>query len=349
MAVVNQLEKLHERISNSKLWQTHSHRMLYLFFFVLTSAFVILLFGLSIFWSLNTSYNIDYLAYISTAGDENVNFPNPVISLCEQRSFELPTSYMEQTIPVTFNFVLSSDSYFVQNTLFEMNISATANKNDLKANGISILSIETKQFNATDVYPDEYLPLGYREQSYSSYYSGETYLYVSQQETEYVWNNVDFFTFHNNGSLACNVTIYLSRNYSNSSLQEEIDSYLTSENKTFQNEVVFTHHFANFSVKSYLELTESEKNDLHSMMVQRQQSSQLRFQEIQTAILHQSQVNQENNEQQNIAFSCVVIFLALIEISFIIYENSEDEERKEQYRYKKRYKKYEEQKQNYAF
>ena len=93
-----------------------------------------------------------------------------------------------------------------------------------------------------------------------------------------------------------------------------------------------------------MELTESEKNDLNSMMNQRQQSSQLRYQQIQTAILQQSQVNQENNEQQNLAFTCIVIFLALIELSFIVYENSEDEDRKEQYRYKQRLKKYEKQK-----
>jgi hypothetical protein len=337
------LKNFHKFCTNSKLWQTHSHRGLVLFGIVMGIAIISLAFGLNFILTSNQQSISDYLSTLYL--DEGpIPYPNPTISLSEQKQFEVPTSYMNKTIPVTINFTLLSDSYFAQNTLFEINTTATVSKQDMKSNGIRITRIDTKQFNAIDVYPDEYSPLGYREDPfYSSYssYAGETYLNPSsrQEDIEETFNQVNFFTFHDNGSLVCNVTFIIGKDYSNYSLREEMDSYLEEENRTFQYEATFTHHFSNLSVVSYLDLTDPQRNELHEMTNQRIQSSQLRLQQLQTAMWSRTETIQENSEKRDLGFTLVIFFLALTEISLIIYEQSADEEKQENYRYQKRYEK----------
>jgi hypothetical protein len=339
-----------ERYNNSKLWQTRSPKLLVAFIIVFLVALGFLSAGATIIVVSSSSDIIDYFEQASDVLDAPAVFLNPTDYILEQHLFEIPASYKGKTIPVTINFNMSSDSFFTQNTLFEINTTASIRYSDLKSNAIDVLYITIKQLNATDVYPYEYSPQGYQYSNFQ-HQKGETslyprYNYLSGQETNETFKATSYFTFQNNGSLVCNVTFAFNRYYySNSSLREEIES----ENEPFQSEVTFTYRFSNLFVKSYLDLTAEEKTELRTMSDQRQQNFQVRLQTIQTAMLLQNEEIQKYTSQQNLGFTFVIISLALIEIAFAIYVDSKDDERKEKYRYKKRQREYEKQEQDYIF
>lgn len=330
MASNNLLKKYYKR---SKLWQTHDPRMVVVFLIVLiiASSFI----TAAIFYIRSSAYtpSNNYISYIASLYGSTSGFLTSAVQKSEIEQFNVSTSYMNETIPVEINFTLSSDSYFAQNTLFKTDVTATVNEYPKSTNTTSINDISVQFQGAIDATPNSGSLTGFTSYSYGLSYPSTVYLgnwYLDKH-----WQGSNYVTFPNNGSIVCNVSFGMSPNYSDSAAYQTLTSYLNTENKTFQSTANFTYTLSNVQVRSYLELSDSERSSLQSMTSERQQTLQTELSAL-LADLAQNSQNQANaSENMNIGLTCVIAFLALVEVSFIIYEHSKDEERAEKYSYEK--------------
>ena len=143
--------------------------------------------------------------------------------------------------------------------------------------------------------------------------------------------------FQSNQSVTFNVKVLMSQNYE---MQGKMNSWLKENNMLFQDEYSFNVTLSDLKIKSVTQLTDQEHSNLQAMANQRQQMLQMKLQAMQTAMLSQDQAHQDSAEKMNLGLTFVIMFLALVELSFIIYEHSNDDERKDQYYTKKSIEKY---------
>jgi hypothetical protein len=330
---VNQFKRYYLR---SKLWQTHDPKLVVVFLIIFMTALGFLVVGIHFIRSSTFTPSNTITEYVSSLyGNTNQGFSTQPDELSETTQFQVPTSYKNETIPVEVNFYFFSNSYFSQNSLFEVNVTATPGyiKNELNASTLTY--IEVQFLNADNVSPNVQTSLGFTYVSYEYFYP--IYLYATYPDN---WNGLTYVTFPNNGSISCNVTFGIDPNYSNTSAYQTLQSYLNSENTTFQNIASFQYNFSEVQVKSYLDLTDAQRSNLQFMATQRQQA----LQTILSALLaDQSQNNQGQanaSENMSIGLTCVIVFLALVDVSFIVYEHSKDDERAEKHRCQRESEKY---------
>jgi hypothetical protein len=321
----NPFRKYYQR---SKLWQTHDPKWVVVFYGFLISGFGLLITGIIYVRSATYTPSTTYSSAITNLyGIMGTGFLTPANHTSEIRQFYVPTSYMNETIPVEFNFILSSESYFVQNTLFQTNVTATI-ENSNSSNIISINDIEVQFQGAIDVQPSIYSPLGFSTNGYEGTYSGTTYLYHWHSYPD--WQGSNYVTFQNNGSISCVIRFGMTPNYSDPEYQT-LMSYLEKENSSFKYTASFPYVLPSIQVRSYFDLTDLERSNLQSLTNERQQTLQTTLSALLADLAKDTEGQSNASESMNIGLTCVIIFLSFVEVSFIIYEHSKDEGRTQKY------------------
>ncbi len=326
----------------SRLWQTHGTKRLLLYFIVVSIGFVLFFRGVMYINGANSAANSSYYYSISNSLSTrpSIILSDPEI-LSNQTEIQVPTGFMNQKTPVRIDLTLSSQNYFAQNMLFQANVTASLMAVQDVTNYTRIVGIKAQLLNAIDASLDDSAPYGFRSYDYSLY-GGVVYLYppgnIGNDKTEFVGSQ--YFTFHNNESITYLIEVDVQQNYDNITISQEFESYLRNQNMTFQSSYNFTYSPSNFKVKSYSDLTDAQKANIQTTENNRQQTLQTRLQALLADILAQSNAQQVDSQNMNLGLSYVIVFLALIDLSFLIYENSKIDDRLETYRFKQALEEY---------
>jgi hypothetical protein len=321
------LAKLKKRLANSRTWQTHSPGLFKAFLVTFACSFIFASIGL--FFILNAVARSSD-ASPSFDDDSSPNFLTEPVNISQHFILNVPEQYLDRTLPVNLTIELSSESYFAQNTLIQINASAWYYPTPQDA--IEIVGITVQPLNANTVFPDQYSAAGFSDY----YFDNPCVLFLFDS---HIQNGVcnfsevsDFCKFVNAGHVSFLVNCTKKINPQASS---EVAAWQTAQSTGEDEYSVVVP--SNFTIKAYTDLTEQQRRDLQSLANQREASLQVRMQSIQAAILEQQEANQDRNDMINLGFTFVIIFLTLVEISFVFYEQSKDEERsREYYKRKKR-------------
>jgi hypothetical protein len=318
IGIVLYLLKNKSKIIKSKAWQTHNPGLFKSFIIVFSLSFILLGIGLFFVIDAGLTNNNVYLYYSNLYEDKATNFLIQPSSITTQIPKDVP--YMDKNLLVIVNITISSDSYFVKNTPIQIN--ATASYNQSADCDIVINNIYVRPIGSTTVYPNEYSATGYSSNNYPC----SLILWRMEQENISKFNTAsEYCIFENSGPISFNIDISLSTKYGE---WEKIKNWYDERGAVFENEysIIVTPDVDKLKILSSSELTEKEQSNLHSIAEQRREALKVRLQTIETAILTQQQANNERSDKTNIGLTFVIMFLAVVEISFIIYEQSKDEE-----------------------
>lgn len=326
--------KLWKYCKNNKLFQTRSPKKLGVYIFTIAFAFALLIFGLSLMITASLE-KIPYNYYLNNAYNTQSS-PTliPTVTQEEQTHFNLPTPYENESISITIDFAFSSNSYFAQNTLVTMKANATVNN---KSSQKFILSgIQALFTKAQTAYPDESSPLGYIKYSYSEPYTARMYISQPWQTSQplNVLTGEASLVYSENCSVTSTLKFVIDYNYSNPDWSN-VYHYLESKNSQLQREINVSYCSTVFEITPISELSIVQMSNINAMAEQRQSSAQNRISAYMTALFEQNEAEQDKTDKMNLGLSFVIIFLALIDLSFIIYEHTKDENREEQYDNKK--------------
>ncbi|MCW4029073.1 MAG: hypothetical protein NWE92_05440 [Candidatus Bathyarchaeota archaeon] len=322
------LANLKKRLANSRTWQTHSPGLFKAFLVTFACSFIFVSIGL--FFILNAVASSPDLSP-DVDDDSSPNFLTEPVNISQQFLLNVPEQYLDRNLPVNLTIELSSESYFAQNTLIQVNASAW--HYSTPQDTIDVVGITVQPLNAYTVFPNQYSAAGFTDY----YFDNPCVLFLYDPHIQNGVANFsevsDFCKFTTAGPISflvnCTRTI-------NTQASSEAATWQTAESSGRQEKysVVIP---SNFTIKAYSDLTEQQRQDLQSLANQREASLQVRMQSIQAAILEQQEANQDRNDMINLGFTFVIIFLTLVEISFVFYEQSKDEERsREYYKRKKR-------------
>jgi hypothetical protein len=273
---------------------------------------------------------IDYTDLInSLTANPNANPFNLPNSQSGQVQFELPITYMNWTLPITLNFTVTNDIALVQNTLSEMNTTISFSNVSDQSEAVSIGAIQIQPVSAISVQPNSDSSSGYSNFGYSSLSYIDIYPFESiNSSTNQIWSTTSYGVFQNTGT----VTLYIQVSMAPSlAMQDKIYSYLNQNNQQYQYSYNTNLTLPNITIISESQLTEQQRTEQQQDIQQRETSLQTQLQALQVDLLTQAKDNQNYSETLNLGLTSFILFFASLDIAFIIYDHSEDKDKKTQY------------------